>query len=87
MAVSVTLEIFQRFRWKPIIALHTTQEQIVLTEQSWHYGGILFMKTFYNKVNSVICFAKETRTSIVLIIEWVQSVLQNFEKPHSVRGT
>ena len=37
------------------------------------------MKTFYNKVNSVICFAKETRTSIVLIIEGVQSVLQNCE--------
>ena len=30
------------------------------------------MKTIYNKVNSVLCFAKEKRTSIVLIIEIVE---------------
>ena len=32
------------------------------------------MKTFYNKVHSVICFAKETRTSVVLIIERVLTI-------------
>ena len=37
-------------------------------------------------VNSVICFAKDARASIVLIIEWVQFVLQNCEKQHSVRS-
>ena len=43
---------------KPIIALHTTQEQIVLTEQSRHHG-ILFMKTFNaDVVNSVIVLQK-----------------------------
>ena len=44
------------------------------------------MKTFYNVVNSIISYAKEARASIVLIIEWVQFVLQNCEKLHSVRG-
>ena len=45
-------------------------EQIVLTEQSWQ-NEIPFMKSFYSVVNSVICFAKEASTSIVLFIEWV----------------
>ena len=44
------------------------------------------MKTFYSVVNSVVCFAKEERASIFLIIEWVQFVLQNCEKLYSVRG-
>ena len=58
------LEIFRRFRWKPIVALRTTWEQIALTEQS-RLCGILFMKTFYTDVvNSEICFTKEARTSI-----------------------
>ena len=35
-----------------IVTLHTTKEHTVLTEQSRHYG-ILFMKTFYNVVNSL----------------------------------
>ena len=50
-------KIFERFRLKPIIILHATEEQIILTEQSRHYG-ILFMKTFYNMVNSIgsACF-------------------------------
>ena len=48
--------------------------------------GILFMKTFYNVVNSIICCAKEARASIVLNIEWVQFVLKNCAKLHSVRG-
>ena len=57
----------------PIIALHATEEQIVLTEQSRH-NGMLFMKRFYNVVNCLllkqtVCFAKEDRASIVLIIE------------------
>ena len=50
-----------------------------LTEKSRHYG-ILFMKTFYNMVNAIICCAKEARALIVLDIEWVQFVLQNCEK-------
>ena len=49
-------------------------EQIVLTEQSRHYG-ILFMKTFCNVVNSIICSAKNVRASIVLKTECVQFVL------------
>ena len=49
-----------------------------MTEQSRHYG-ILFMKTFYNVVNSIICCAKEARASIVSNIEWVQFGLQNCE--------
>ena len=56
-----------------------------MTEQSRHYG-IVSMKTIYNKVNSIICCAKEERASIVLNIEWVQFALQNCEKLHSVRG-
>ena len=49
------------------------------------------MKTFYNVVSSLllkqtVCFAKEARASIVLIIEWVQFVLQSKEKLHSVQG-
>ena len=44
------------------------------------------MKTFYNVVNSIICCAKEARASIVLNIEWVQFVLKNCAKLHSVRG-
>ena len=48
--------------------------------------GIVFMKTFYNVVNSIICCAKEARASIVLNIEWVQFVLKNCAKLHSVRG-
>ena len=43
------------------------------------------MKMFYNVANSLICCAKEERASIVLNIEWVQFVLQNCEKLHSVR--
>ena len=38
------------------------------------------MKTFYNVVNSIICYAKEACTLIVLNIEWVQFALQNCEK-------
>ena len=49
------------------------QDQIFLTEKSRHYG-ILFMKTFYNVVNAIICCAKEARASIVLDIKWVQFV-------------
>ena len=44
------------------------------------------MKTFYNVVNSIICCAKEACASIVLNIGWVQFVLQNCEKLHSVQG-
>ena len=44
------------------------------------------MKTFYGVVNSVVCFAKKARASIVLIIESVQFFLQNCEKQNSVRG-
>ena len=44
------------------------------------------MKTFYGVVNSVVCFAKEARASIVLIIESVQFFLQNCEKKNSVWG-
>ena len=36
-----------------------------LTEQSLHYG-ILFVKTFYNVVSSIICCAKKARASIFL---------------------
>ena len=45
------------------------------------------MKMFYNVVSSIICCAKETRASIVMNIEWVQFVLQNWEnfKLHPVR--
>ena len=43
-------------------------------------------ETFYNVVNSIICCAKEARASIVLNIEWVQFVLKNCAKLHSVRG-
>ena len=44
------------------------------------------MKMFYNMVaDSIICYAKEARASIVLKIEWVQFVLQNCEKLHFVR--
>ena len=79
-------EILQNFQWKHIIALHNTKEQIILSEQSRHYG-ILIMETFYTDVvNSAIWFSKEARASIVLIIEWAQFVLQNCEKAHSVRG-
>ena len=39
-------------------------------------------KRFNNVANAIICCAKETRASIVLIIEWVQFVLQNCEKLH-----
>ena len=39
-----------------------------LTEKSRYYG-ILFMKTFYNVVNAIICCAKEARALIVLDIE------------------
>ena len=38
------------------------------------------MKTFNNVINSIICCAMEARTSIVLNIEIVQFVLQNYEK-------
>ena len=41
--------------------------RIFLTE-SRHYG-ILFMETFYNVVNAIICCAKVARASIVLDIE------------------
>ena len=40
-------------------------------------------KRFNNVVNAIICCAKEARALIVLIIEWVQFVLQNCEKPHT----
>ena len=39
-----------------------------MTEQSRNYG-IVSTKTIYNKVNSIICCAKEARASIVLNIE------------------
>ena len=45
LAVKVILKFFERFRLKPIITLHATLKQIVLTEQLRHYG-ILFMKMF-----------------------------------------
>ena len=62
-------EFFYRFHYKPkIITLHITWDQIFLTEKSRHYG-ILFMNTFYNVVNAIICCAKEARASIVLDIE------------------
>ena len=48
--------------------MHITQDQIFLTEKSRHYGT-LFMKTFYNVVNAIICCAKEARALIVLDIE------------------
>ena len=38
------------------------------SEKSRHYG-ILFMRTFYNVVNAIICCAKEARVLIVLDIE------------------
>ena len=44
------------------------------------YYRILFMKTFDNVVNAIICCAKVARASIVLDIKWVQFVLQNREK-------
>ena len=56
------------FRLKPIIILNTTQEKIVLTEQSRHYG-VLFMKTFYNVVNSIICCGRKR----VLRSSWILS--------------
>ena len=43
------------------------------------------MKTFYNVVNSIICCAKEARTSIVLDIEWAQFFLQDCEKLQNYR--
>ena len=45
LAVKVILKFFERFRLKPIITLHATLKQIVLTKQLRHYG-ILFMKMF-----------------------------------------
>ena len=39
-------------------------------------------KRFTYVVNAIICCAKEARASIVVIIEWVQFVLQNCEKLH-----
>ena len=62
-----------------IITLNITYDQIFITEKSQHYGNI-FMKTFYNVVEAIICCAKEARALIVLDIEWVQFVLQNCEK-------
>ena len=47
-------------------------------EKSRH--GILFMKTFYNVFNAIICCAKEARASIVLDNEWGLFVLQNWAK-------
>ena len=44
------------------------------------------MKLFYNVVNSLIFCAKEARASIVQDTEWMQFVLQNCEKLHSVQG-
>ena len=43
----------------------TSEVQIFLTEHFRHYG-LLFMNTFYNVVNSIICCGKETRVLIVL---------------------
>ena len=43
------------------------------------------MKTLYNEVYVIICFAKEAHASIVLDIRWVQFVLQNCEKPQNYR--
>ena len=56
------------FRLKPIIILNTTQKKIVQTEQSRHYG-VLFMKTFYNVVNSIICCGRKR----VLRSSWILS--------------
>ena len=56
------------FRLKPIIILNTTQERIVLTEQSRQYG-VLSMKTFYNVVNSIICCGRKR----VLRSSWILS--------------
>ena len=43
------------------------------------------MKTFYNVVKAAICCAKEARALTVLDIEWVQFVLQNYEKLQNYR--
>ena len=43
------------------------------------------MKTFYNVVNAILCCAKEACASIVLDIEWVQIVFQNYEKLQNYR--
>ena len=51
-----------------IITLNITYDQIFITEKSQHYGNI-FMKTFYNVVEAIICCAKEARALIVLDIE------------------
>ena len=47
---------------------HTTLAQIVLIKKFRH-NGILFMRTFYNVVNSIICCPKEARASIALNTE------------------
>ena len=64
----MTWKFCELFRLKPIIILNTTQEKIVLTEQSRHYG-VLFMKTFYNVVNSIICCGRKR----VLRSSWILS--------------
>ena len=46
---------------------------------------ILFMKTFYDVVNSINFYSKEARASIVLDIEWTEFVLQNCEKMQNYR--
>ena len=58
---------------RSLITLHTTQEQFLLTELSRHYG-LLFMKTFYNVVNSAICCIKEVPGSVVLNIAGMNAI-------------
>ena len=67
---------FYLFHWKPLI---TTLQ---LKRPGMEFSS---MKTLYNEVNALICFAKEARASIVLDIEWVQFVLQNCEKQQNHR--
>ena len=64
----VILGICLSFSLKAHITLNITKDQIFLTEKSWNYG-ILFMKTFYNVVNAIICCAKEARALMVVDIE------------------
>ena len=58
---------------------------------------ILFMKTFYSVISSIICCAKEARASIVLdwlnechlsckIVKNCRNIVLNREKKNSVRG-
>ena len=39
------------------------------SKEKFRHYGILFMKTFYNVVDAIICCAKEVRASIILDIK------------------